>query len=111
MTSHVGSSTMSDNGKPSQDVEGIERSESASVDDASKVTPVVDSKLEKQLVRKLDSVIIPLTCALYLFAFLDRSNLGELPFPIHSCSRLTHKQETPASKDSPKMFLEETQPE
>jgi hypothetical protein len=36
----------------------------------------VDGQLEKQLVRKLDMVIMPLTCALYLFAYLDRSNLG-----------------------------------
>jgi hypothetical protein len=35
-----------------------------------------DGQLEKQLVRKLDMVIMPLTCALYLFAYLDRSNLG-----------------------------------
>ncbi|CAE6470489.1 unnamed protein product [Rhizoctonia solani] len=62
---------MSDNGKPSQDVERVE-----SVDDGPKIMPVVDSELEKKLVRKLDAVIIPLTCALYLFAFLDRSNLG-----------------------------------
>ncbi|KAF8604001.1 MFS general substrate transporter [Ceratobasidium sp. AG-I] len=31
---------------------------------------------EKKLVRKLDMVIMPLTCALYLLAYLDRSNLG-----------------------------------
>lgn len=38
-----------------------------------------DDNLEKKLVRKLDMVIMPLTCALYLFAYLDRSNLGEFP--------------------------------
>ncbi|KAF9225928.1 MFS general substrate transporter [Gyrodon lividus] len=31
---------------------------------------------EKRLVRKLDRRILPLTCLLYLFAFLDRSNIG-----------------------------------
>jgi len=31
---------------------------------------------EKRLVRKLDWRILPLTCLLYLFAYLDRSNLG-----------------------------------
>ncbi|KAF9239791.1 major facilitator superfamily domain-containing protein [Melanogaster broomeanus] len=31
---------------------------------------------EKRLVRKLDKRILPLTCLLYLFAFLDRSNIG-----------------------------------
>ncbi|KAG8725972.1 hypothetical protein FRC11_001102, partial [Ceratobasidium sp. 423] len=66
---------MSDNGKPSQDVERID-SVVGSVDDGPKVMPAVDSELEKKLVRKLDTVILPLTCALYLFAFLDRSNLG-----------------------------------
>ncbi|KAG8695331.1 hypothetical protein FRC09_009224, partial [Ceratobasidium sp. 395] len=35
-----------------------------------------DPCLEKKLVRKLDMVIMPLTCALYLLAYLDRSNLG-----------------------------------
>lgn len=31
---------------------------------------------ERQLVRKLDGRILPITCLLYLFAYLDRSNLG-----------------------------------
>ncbi|KAI0090137.1 MFS general substrate transporter [Irpex rosettiformis] len=31
---------------------------------------------EKKLVRKLDMRIMPIACILYLFAFLDRSNLG-----------------------------------
>ncbi|KAF8814977.1 MFS general substrate transporter [Phlegmacium glaucopus] len=31
---------------------------------------------ERQLVRKLDGRILPIACLLYLFAFLDRSNLG-----------------------------------
>ncbi|KAL1746043.1 major facilitator superfamily domain-containing protein [Schizophyllum fasciatum] len=31
---------------------------------------------ERRLVHKLDRTIIPLTCLLYLFAYLDRSNLG-----------------------------------
>ncbi|KAF9043545.1 MFS general substrate transporter, partial [Hymenopellis radicata] len=31
---------------------------------------------EKKLVRKLDWYILPITCLLYLFAYLDRSNLG-----------------------------------
>ncbi|KAF8182081.1 major facilitator superfamily domain-containing protein [Pholiota molesta] len=31
---------------------------------------------EKRLVRKLDKRILPITCLLYLFASLDRSNLG-----------------------------------
>ncbi|GLB42135.1 putative major facilitator superfamily protein [Lyophyllum shimeji] len=31
---------------------------------------------EKRLVRKLDGRILPIACLLYLFAYLDRSNLG-----------------------------------
>lgn len=31
---------------------------------------------EKKLVRKLDVRILPITCLLYLFAYLDRTNLG-----------------------------------
>jgi MFS family permease len=31
---------------------------------------------EKKLVRKLDVRILPITCILYLFAYLDRTNLG-----------------------------------
>ncbi|KAH7334497.1 MFS general substrate transporter [Rhizoctonia solani] len=62
---------MSDIGKLSQEIERVE-----TVDDGPTIMPVVDTELEKKLVRKLDAVIIPLTCALYLFAYLDRSNLG-----------------------------------
>ncbi|KAF8756041.1 O-Glycosyl hydrolase family 30 [Rhizoctonia solani] len=56
------------------------------------IAAAVDSQLEKKLVRKLDAVILPLTCALYLLAYLDRSNLGYVP-------------ETLVFKVSPKMFL------
>ncbi|EEB93627.1 hypothetical protein MPER_07685, partial [Moniliophthora perniciosa FA553] len=31
---------------------------------------------EKKLVRRLDKRILPITCLLYLFAYLDRTNLG-----------------------------------
>ncbi|KAJ7100101.1 MFS general substrate transporter [Mycena belliarum] len=37
---------------------------------------VVDPNEERLLVRKLDRRILPITCLLYLFAYLDRSNLG-----------------------------------
>ncbi|KAG8705777.1 hypothetical protein FRC08_001456 [Ceratobasidium sp. 394] len=40
------------------------------------VVNAADPCLEKRLVRKLDMTIMPLTCALYLLAYLDRSNLG-----------------------------------
>jgi MFS family permease len=36
----------------------------------------IKSPEEKRLVRKLDRRILPLACLLYLFAYLDRSNLG-----------------------------------
>jgi hypothetical protein len=36
---------------------------------------------EKRLVRKLDWRILPLTSLLYLFAYLDRSNLGNAVSP------------------------------
>ncbi|OCL13385.1 MFS general substrate transporter [Glonium stellatum] len=36
----------------------------------------VDPALEKRLVRKLDFHVVPLVMALYLLAFLDRSNIG-----------------------------------
>ncbi|KAH8103759.1 MFS general substrate transporter [Phellopilus nigrolimitatus] len=35
-----------------------------------------NSKEERKLVRKLDGRILPIACLMYLFAFLDRSNLG-----------------------------------
>ncbi|CAE6380343.1 unnamed protein product [Rhizoctonia solani] len=63
---------MSDDGaKPSQEIE-----RTGSIDNGPNIAPAVDSQLEKKLVRKLDAVILPLTCALYLLAYLDRSNLG-----------------------------------
>uniref|UniRef100_D8QED4 Major facilitator superfamily (MFS) profile domain-containing protein n=1 Tax=Schizophyllum commune (strain H4-8 / FGSC 9210) TaxID=578458 RepID=D8QED4_SCHCM len=37
---------------------------------------IADHAEERRLVHKLDRTIIPLTCLLYLFAYLDRSNLG-----------------------------------
>ncbi|KAF8551805.1 MFS general substrate transporter [Imleria badia] len=38
--------------------------------------PLDPRTAEKRLVRKLDTRILPITCVLYLFACLDRSNLG-----------------------------------
>ncbi|KAF8551807.1 hypothetical protein OG21DRAFT_1512271 [Imleria badia] len=38
--------------------------------------PLDPRAAEKRLVRKLDARILPITCVLYLFAYLDRSNLG-----------------------------------
>ncbi|KAF2195083.1 MFS general substrate transporter [Zopfia rhizophila CBS 207.26] len=36
----------------------------------------IDPALEKRVVRKLDTHVVPLVMALYLLAFLDRSNIG-----------------------------------
>ncbi|TFK32022.1 major facilitator superfamily domain-containing protein [Crucibulum laeve] len=54
-----------------------EKIENASDSDAGH-TPFVGEKSEeeKRLVRKLDNRILPIACLLYLFAYLDRSNLG-----------------------------------
>ncbi|KDQ58571.1 hypothetical protein JAAARDRAFT_128911 [Jaapia argillacea MUCL 33604] len=38
--------------------------------------PFEKSEEEKRLVRKLDRLILPFACLLYLFAYLDRTNLG-----------------------------------
>lgn len=35
-----------------------------------------DSKLERTTMMKLDFLLVPLMCGLYLLAFLDRSNIG-----------------------------------
>ncbi|KAJ2914794.1 hypothetical protein MD484_g5598, partial [Candolleomyces efflorescens] len=47
-------------------------------DDQQKVHALTDEELEEErkLVRKLDLRILPIACLLYLFAYLDRSNLG-----------------------------------
>ncbi|KAG9313588.1 major facilitator superfamily domain-containing protein [Chiua virens] len=56
---------------PSDDAPGLaERYE----DDP--LIPQDPSAVEKRLLRKLDRRILPITCLLYLFAYLDRSNLG-----------------------------------
>ena len=36
----------------------------------------IDPEIEKRVRRKLDTHIVPLLSALYLLAFLDRSNIG-----------------------------------
>lgn len=39
----------------------------------------IDPEMEKKVVRKLDRHIVPLVMALYLLAYLDRSNIGSVP--------------------------------
>lgn len=36
----------------------------------------IDRKLERRVLWKLDSLLIPMMCCIYLLAFLDRSNIG-----------------------------------
>ncbi len=36
----------------------------------------IDAVTEKRLVRKMDRVVVPIVFLAYLFAFLDRSNIG-----------------------------------
>ncbi|PNS18764.1 High-affinity nicotinic acid transporter [Sphaceloma murrayae] len=39
-------------------------------------TEVSNDKIERRIVRKLDTHLLPLVCALFLLSFLDRSNVG-----------------------------------
>ncbi|PCH35272.1 MFS general substrate transporter [Wolfiporia cocos MD-104 SS10] len=52
----------------------------AQIDEVENVSPVPAavqySPEERRLVRKLDARIMPIACLLYLFAYLDRTNLG-----------------------------------
>ncbi|KAH9919825.1 major facilitator superfamily domain-containing protein [Fomitopsis serialis] len=49
----------------------------AEIEDTRGVAAAAEKALEeKRLVRKLDMRIMPIACILYLFAYLDRSNLG-----------------------------------
>ncbi|KAF9077413.1 major facilitator superfamily domain-containing protein [Rhodocollybia butyracea] len=52
------------------------KAEVATEENDTKETPGTWFMEEKRLVRKLDVLIMPITCLLYLFAYLDRSNLG-----------------------------------
>lgn len=37
---------------------------------------VPDPKIEKQVLRRLDAIVLPIVAMMYLLSFLDRSNLG-----------------------------------
>ncbi|KAJ7085978.1 MFS general substrate transporter [Mycena crocata] len=50
--------------------------DSNDVDTSSFSSLNVDPEEERSLVRKLDKRILPITCLLYFFAYLDRSNFG-----------------------------------
>ncbi|RMZ77242.1 hypothetical protein DV738_g4520, partial [Chaetothyriales sp. CBS 135597] len=44
--------------------------------EANEINPSFSSKTERETLRKLDILLIPTTCMLYLLAFIDRANLG-----------------------------------
>lgn len=39
-------------------------------------TPQLDRRLERKTALKLDLLLVPLMCGLYLLAFMDRANIG-----------------------------------
>lgn len=41
---------------------------------------VYDRRAERRLRNKIDLMIMPTICLLYLFCFIDRANIGMLPF-------------------------------
>jgi hypothetical protein len=43
---------------------------------ANNFTVTFDRKTERQTVQKMDMLLIPVTCLIYLLSFLDRANLG-----------------------------------
>jgi hypothetical protein len=49
---------------------------SAAESDEASLNVLIDPGLEKKLVRKLDLYIIPVYLIIYIFSFLDRSNIG-----------------------------------
>ncbi|RPD61293.1 MFS general substrate transporter [Lentinus tigrinus ALCF2SS1-6] len=53
-----------------------EKVSSVDVDDRAAVVPAHTPEEERRLVRKLDMRIMPMACIMYLFAYLDRTNLG-----------------------------------
>lgn len=65
-------------GAVKQDVHQNEGSKTGYVADAhsGQLAGEIDEATERRVRRKLDRVVIPLTFAAYLCAFLDRSNIG-----------------------------------
>ncbi len=44
-----------------------------------------DPKAESRLRLKLDLYLVPTVSLLYLFCFIDRANIGKIPFPRLGC--------------------------
>lgn len=59
---------------PSIHLEDLRQVEASGKDGAMTVQP--DRRLERKTVMKLDFLLVPMMCGLYLLAFLDRSNIG-----------------------------------
>ncbi|KAJ4334788.1 hypothetical protein N0V87_006592 [Didymella glomerata] len=61
---------------PEQTQEQAEKDVTPSQIEHGPASPPIDPEIEKRIRRKLDMNLIPLVSALYLLAFLDRSNIG-----------------------------------
>jgi hypothetical protein len=63
-------------GKPAQQEKDVEAAAMSAGDGHVVASPPINVELEKRVRRKLDRNLVPLLAALYLLAFLDRSNIG-----------------------------------
>jgi hypothetical protein len=45
-----------------------------------------DAKTVRKVMRKVDLRLVPMLSLLYMWAFIDRANLGNVPVPEHSRS-------------------------
>jgi len=59
--------------EPSEKISGNDRDDETS-EEVSEV--YIDPVLQKRILRKLDTRLAPLFCALYFLSYLDRSNIG-----------------------------------
>ena len=64
---------------------------------AARVEDEIDPVIEKRVRRKLDTHIVPLLSALYLLAFLDRSNIG---YEEHLCNGESMANVASATRES-----------
>jgi hypothetical protein len=63
-------------GKLAQQEKDVEAAATSEGDGHVVASPPINAELEKRVRRKLDRNLVPLLAALYLLAFLDRSNIG-----------------------------------
>ena len=65
--------------------------EAANTDDSRDGAPAYeyDRLAERKLRNKIDLMIMPTTCLLYLFCFIDRANIGESNHPTVCPLKLT----------------------